>query len=256
MVIRWFKRPYVAWLLHRYPIDDALWRRVAGRLPLVERLSSVEMARLRKLATLFLYQKRFSGTHGFEITPEQQLVIVLQAVLPILELGVERYLGWSEVIVYPGAFRVMREQQDASGVVHMQEQVLSGESWSRGPVILSWSEIEQDMLNPYSGRNVVIHEFAHKLDALNGRANGMPPLHPDMEVSEWSGILSSAYNRLQLRLEADGRAPIDAYAATAPAEFFAVISEYFFSAPQILLDAYPRVYEQMSRYYRQQPLSR
>lgn len=252
--MRWFRRLYVAWLLRRHPIDDALWRSVADRLPLIERLSSVDMARLRKLTTLFLYQKKFSGAHGFEIMPEQRLVIALQAVLPILELGMERYLGWSEVIVYPDAFWVTREQQDASGVVHMQEQILSGESWSRGPVILSWSEVEQDLLNPHAGRNVVIHELAHKLDALNGRTNGMPPLHPDMEVSEWSGILSSAFSRLQLRLEADGRAPIDAYAATAPAEFFAVISEYFFTAPQILLDAYPRVYEQMSRYYRQQPL--
>ena len=254
--MRWLKRLYVAWLLRRHQIPDALWRDVADKIVLIRDLSAADRARLRKLATLFLYQKRFSGARGFEVSAEKNLIIALQAVLPILELGMDAYLGWSEVIVYPGAFRVTHEQQDASGVVHMQERVLSGESWSHGPVILSWSEIEEDMLHPVSGRNVVIHEFAHKLDALNGRTNGMPPLHPDMEVSEWSEILSSAYSRLQQSLDADGRASIDAYAATAPAEFFAVISEYFFTAPQTLLDAYPRVYEQMSRYYRQQPLLR
>lgn len=254
--MRWLKRLYVAWLLRRHQIPDALWREVADKLVLIRDLSASDRARLRKFTTLFLYQKHFSGARGFEISAETNLIIALQAVLPILELGMDAYLGWSEIIVYPGAFRVTREQQDASGVVQIQDLALAGESWSHGPVILSWSEVEEDMLNPVSGRNVVIHEFAHKLDALNGRTNGMPPLHPDMEVSEWSEILGSAYSRLQQSIEANGRGTIDAYAATAPAEFFAVISEYFFSAPQVLQDTYPRVYEQMSRYYRQQPLLR
>jgi hypothetical protein len=254
--MRWLKRLYTARLLRRHQIPDALWREVADRLVVIQHLSASEKARLRRFSTLFLHQKRFSGARGFEVSSQTNLIIALQAVLPILELGMDAYQGWSEIIVYPGAFRVVREQQDATGVVHLQDRALSGESWSHGPVILSWSEVEEDMLNPVAGRNVVIHEFAHKLDALNGRTNGMPPLHPDMEISEWSEILGSAYSRLQQSIETSGRGKIDAYAATAPAEFFAVVSEYFFSAPQLLQNAYPRVYEQMSRYYRQQPLLR
>ncbi|MEA3303117.1 MAG: M90 family metallopeptidase, partial [Pseudomonadota bacterium] len=214
--MRWLKRLYTARLLRRHQIPDALWREVADKLVVIEHLSASEKARLRTFSTLFLHQKRFSGARGFEVSSETNLIIALQAVLPILELGMDAYLGWSEIIVYPGAFRVMREQQDASGIVHLQDQVLSGESWSHGPVILSWSEIEEDMLSPVAGRNVVIHEFAHKLDALNGRTNGMPPLHPDMEISEWSEILGSAYSRLQHSIETSGRGKIDAYAATAP----------------------------------------
>ena len=250
-----YKRLRAAWVVRRHAIDDALWKSVSARLVPLRRLSSTEMAHLRSLATQFLHDKSFSGARGFELTPQRRLIIAIQAVLPILRLDLSLYRGWSEVIVYADLFKVTRTQEDDNGVVHLQQEVLAGESWSRGPVILSWGDIEFELAHPGDGRNVVIHELAHKLDALNGRTNGMPPLHADMRVSDWSESFGDAYDSLLRSLDDEGDAPIDAYAATSPAEFFAVVSEYFFSAPEHLRDAYPRVYRQLSRYYRQAPVA-
>jgi len=164
------------------------------------------------------------------------------------------YDGWVEIVVYPGAFRVRREAVDEFGIVHEEARALSGESWGRGPVILSWEDVQRDSFTPQPGRNVVIHEFAHKLDMQNGRANGMPPLPPGMPVEEWTAALSEAYARLQQHLADNQRPAIDPYAATDPAEFFAVVCEYFFTDPQTLRTHCSAVYEQLRGYFRQNPL--
>ena len=155
-----------------------------------------------------------------------------------------------------GAFRISRDDRDAAGVVHHQDQALIGESWSRGPLILSWDDVEQDMQGKQTGRNVVIHEIAHKLDMLNGPADGFPPLQHGMTVIEWSTSLSTAYEGLVRQVEHHHHACINPYAATSPAEFFAVISEYFFSMPVILHTHFADVYQQLQLYYRQNPLLR
>ena len=110
----------------------------------------------------------------------------------------------------------------------------------------------------WEGYNLVIHELAHKLDMLNGNANGLPPLHADMRVSDWAKVMQEAYDDLDRQLERnpDAETAIDPYAAENPAEFFAVTSEYFFSAPDLLYEAYPQVYEQLKLFYRQDPLAR
>jgi len=140
--------------------------------------------------------------------------------------------------------------------VHQQEQILAGESWTRGPLIVSWADVERDRLESHAGRNVVIHEIAHKLDALNGSTNGFPPLHPAMSIAQWTETLNAAYQHLVQRLEHHHYTSINAYAATSPAEFFAVISEYFFCAPEILQTHFADVYQQLQLYYQQNPLLR
>jgi len=126
----------------------------------------------------------------------------------------------------------------------------------RGPVILSWQDIERDMAHWRQGHNVVIHEIAHKLDYLNGSANGMPPLHYSMYSEQWTDTLSQAYECLNQRLQHHYGLCVDAYAATSPAEFFAVFSEYFFCAPEILHEHFQAVYQMLELYYRQDTLSR
>jgi len=189
------------------------------------------------------------------IDDEIRITIAAQACLEILELGLDAFAGWLEIIVYPGAFRVTQETLDDAGVVHQQDNSLSGESWSRGPVILSWQDVQEDSFSLRPGHNVVLHEFAHKLDMLNQRANGMPPLHPDMPIKAWTEALSQAYENLQQRLE-NHQPTINAYAATNPAEFFAVICEYFFTAPDILWQHCPDVYQQLKAWFKQDPLAR
>lgn len=252
----WLRKWRRARIVKKHPIPDSLWRRASERLPLARQLSAHERARLRLWTTLFLHAKRFTPVRGMTLDQEQRLTIAIQACLLILELDFDYFDGWIEIVVYPETFVVMRDIPDASGVVETRRDLLSGEAWSQGPVILSWQDVRRDSFQLHPGHNVVIHEFAHKLDMLNGRANGMPPLHPEMSIPEWTESLSRAYAALNRALEHQRRPWINAYAATNPAEFFAVLSEYFFTAPERLKHHEPAVYGQFTRFYRQNPLLR
>ena len=196
------------------------------------------------------------GAKDLEINNAMKLTIASQACLQILNLGIDAFNGWVEIIIYPGAFKVNRAITSADGLVHQQNNSLSGEAWNRGPLILSWDDVAYESYSLQPGRNVVIHEFAHKLDMLNGRANGMPPLHPNMPIEAWSQTLSLAYELLNEKIENFQHSYINPYASTNPGEFFAVISEYFFTAPSILFQYCPDVYEQLKQYYRQDTLQR
>ncbi len=251
--MNFFKRLYLSYVLKRYPIKHQLWASAIGRIPLLRDIGLLENVRLRELATLFIHQKKFSGV-GVLVTEEMQVMIAAQACLPVLSLGVEWLQGWVEIIIYPDAFWVNRDEPDEFGIIHQNERLLSGEAWGRGPLILSWNDIQKNLHEYGNGRNVIIHEVAHKLDMLNGRANGMPPLHLSMSAETWSSTFSAAYDHLHSRLNHHHRICVNPYAATSPAEFFAVISEYFFSAPDVLSSCFPRVYQQMKLFYQLDPL--
>ena len=238
-------------VLKRHPIPHHIWHGVSRRLPILKGLDPVQMAHLRELTTWFLDRKSFTGAHGLEVTLSMKVTVAAQACLLILHLGAEYYDGWVEVILYPGAFRVYHASTDAIGLVHDEVSALSGEAWLSGPLILSWDDVAGSSYCSKPGHNVVVHEFAHKLDGLNGVANGMPPLRRGMSRKSWAETWSAAYDKLRRQLEAGEPGFIDAYAATSPAEFFAVASEYFFTAPEILQSASPGVYRQLTVFYRQ-----
>lgn len=241
-------------IVNQFSVTEHQWQLAFRQLPLLAGLTARERAELRKLAILFLHYKSLEGAHNLTITQEMALIIALQACLPILHLGLHWYDGWVSVIVYPARFAPERVYVDEVGVEHRSRSVLSGESWHRGPVILSWEDSHHAGIA--DGTNLVIHEFAHKLDVLNGSANGFPPLHKDMQTSTWSKVLGEAFADFQNKLAVNAYIPIDDYAATSPAEFFAVMSEVFFEKPDILYDFYPRVYDQFKDFYRQHPLQR
>ncbi len=246
-----FKQWWHERIIKRSTIDESQWQKIFANLPVLYRLNREEKAKLKRLTILFLHYKSIEGVQGQEITSETQLIIGLQACLPILNLGLDWYDGWVSVILYPGAFSREREEIDECGVVHKGKTHLSGESWQRGPVILSWDD---SFTHPGPGRNVVIHEFAHKLDMLNGKANGFPPLHKTMSAQAWSHDFNLAFADLNQRLETDEELPVDTYATTSPAECFAVLSEYFFEAPLVLFQYYPNVFHHLSQFYRQNTL--
>ena len=230
-------------------LDPDLWRRVTGALPFLRGLTPAELARLRELAILFLAEKEMHGAHGLELTDAVRLSIAVQACLPVLNLGIGWYDGWVGVIVYPGEFRVRKEETDEHGVVHTFDEGLSGEAWPGGPVVLSW----QDADMAEAGYNVVIHEFAHKLHMLRGDDAGFPLPHPDMDAGAWRETLARAYARFCAEVDAGAPTIIDDYAAEHPAEFFAVTSETFFTDSAILARDYPELYAQLARFYRQDP---
>lgn len=253
------KRLHRAWLQHvlfRSRIPYPLWQEAITTAPTLGCLDRREQHRLRKLASLFLNDKTITGAGGLNVDKQMRVYIAAQACLLILHLDLGYFDGWSEVIVYPDTFVTERDEYDASGVVHKTRRALAGEAWSRGPLILSWSSARPGAHPHGAESNVILHEFSHKLDMLNGVANGMPPLHPDMVRENWTAFLSQAYEKLSHEIERHHRTAIDPYAAENPAEFFAVFTEVFFMQPAHLHQLYPDVYEQLRKFYRQDPLSR
>jgi MtfA peptidase len=244
-------------ILARHPVEPAHWDAVLQRLPILDGLSDGETLRLRELVVLFLHDKRLSALPGVELDRVDRLALAAQAVLPLLHLEeLNWYQGFHEIVLYPDDFVSPQRHRDASGVVHEWDAEHSGEAWQQGPVILAWPGVQAS--GGWDAYNLVLHELAHKLDMLGGDANGLPPLHRDMRIQDWATAMQGAYDQLNVQLDADPQADtaIDPYAAEDPAEFFAVASEYFFSAPDLLNQAFPAVYAQLARFYRQDPLAR
>ena len=231
--------------------DD--WRNALA-LPLFARLNETERTRLRTLAERLIRGKAFSAAAGAEIDGAVCATIAVQAALPVLNLDIDSYGRWQEIIIYPAEFVPEREEMDDAGVVHHVRHPMSGEAWEGGPVVLSLEDVAWSGL--CDGYNVVIHEFAHKLDMANGAANGLPRLHSGIRTEEWAGAFTPAFEHFCRRVNVGEETEIDSYASENPAEFFAVLTEYFFELPVVLHQSYPAVYGLMQRYYRQDPLSR
>jgi Mlc titration factor MtfA (ptsG expression regulator) len=237
-------------------ISDDDWTRAVRRAPVVRRLSADQQARLRELAEYFLRTKAITPAAGLQLHPDRRLVLAILCCLPVLQLGRDWLSGWREVIVYPGQFRVRRHDYDEdSGVFEEWDDDLAGESWDRGPLVLSWADVRADLRQPAAGYNVVAHEIAHKLDMLDGTLDGAPPLPDAAARSAWIDAFQPAYDALCADLEAGREPPIDAYAGEAPDEFFAVATEYHYSAPELLEAAYPAVAEQLRRFYGPSPFA-
>ena len=250
----WFGRWRRARAVRRQAIDARLWQQVVARFSFLRMLPAADQRRLYELVALFLDRKAVGGAGGLDLTREMQLVIAAQACLLVLNLDLDFYDGWVEVIVYPEEFIVDHEYMDEDGVMHRVREPISGEAWEQGPVVLSWRDAEE--ADGGDGYNVVLHEFAHKIDIRNGAADGFPPLHADMDRQAWTATLSAAYEDFQQRLERREETALDEYAAEDPAEFFAVLSELFFERPDALSTMYPAVYGQFVLFYRQDPLKR
>ena len=243
------------WLRRRAPaMDEVHWTAALDALPILEPLDEGEAARLRGLASGFLAEKSIEPVHGQRLDRVDTAVIAALACLPILALGLEAYARWRSVVVYPAGFVAREREVDEAGVEHEWEEERSGESWFDGPVVLSLEDVEASGRG--EGYNVVVHEMAHKLDTLDGDANGRPPLHRGMDPKAWSRDFSAAFEDLNRRIGAGETPPIDEYAAEEPGEFFAVASEWFFERPGALDGAYPAVYGHLRDFYRQDPLAR
>ncbi len=244
-------------ILARSPYTTQHWQQVRQRLALLDGLSEAEEQLLFRRAVLFLHHKHLSALPGVTLSLADRLTLAALAELPLLHLAdLDWYQGFHELVLYPDDFVSPQRHRDASGVEHEWDAEHSGEAWHRGPVILAWPGVQAS--GGWDGYNLVIHELAHKLDMLNGDANGLPPLHRSMSIQTWAAAMQAAYEQMNAILDADpdAQTAIDPYAAENPAEFFAVTSEYFFSAPDLLHQAFPAVYAQLQAFYRQDPLAR
>ena len=237
-------------------LPDPLWQATVAGLPFLAGLNEEELCRLRRLSEAFLAEKEFTSAGGLELTDAMCVSIAAQGCLPILNLGLEHYRGWVGIIVYPDEFIIPRSIEDEFGVVHEYTDIASGEAWEGGPLLISWRDAQM----AGAGYNVVIHEFAHKLDMLNGPPDGTPPLPAGISRKTWESTLLAAYDDFCALVDEaeqlDQDTLLDPYAAENPGEFFAVMSETFFETPQILRQEYPALYENLSAFYHQNPAER
>lgn len=234
-----------AWQRRPTPIADALWQSTLGAYPFLAALTVREQTRLRDLSQQFLARKEFCGAQGLVVTDAMAVAIAVQACVPLMNLAepaIRHYDGFTGIVVHPGVMLARREVTDAAGVVHRYSEELIGEAMDGGPVTLSWHDVEAAGASAEMGQNVVIHEFIHTLDMRDGAANGCPPLSSRAARAQWHEVMQSAYDsfcELVAKAERFGGEPpwLDDYAATDPAEFFAVTGEaYFVNRPRFAQD--------------------
>ncbi len=254
------------------PIPDALWRQTLRHYPFLRTLSAGEYARLKRLSEHFLDRKEFTGAHGLVVSDAMAVAVAAQACLPLLHLGPpetpEDALHWYDdfvgIVMHPDDAVARREVMDGAGVMHAYDEVLSGEAMHRGPVMLSWPAVQRAGDDAGAGYSVVIHEFVHKMDMQGGGADGAPPLprgfmgarNAREAARHWYRTWAPAWERFREQVVMAQRfgapAPwLDAYGASAPAEFFAVACEAHFVQPEHFAEEFPELSLALREFFKQ-----
>jgi Mlc titration factor MtfA (ptsG expression regulator) len=246
----WWRRRRDARALQRRAIPDELWLQTLRDYPFLARRPLADLQTLRSLASLFLDRKEFSAAGGLHLEDAMAVAVAAQACLPVLRLGLHHYDGFVGIVLHPDEVRVTRHWVDEDGVAHEGEEVLAGEAMPGGPIMLSWHDVTLagEVERAY---NVVVHEFVHVLDMLDGEADGAPPL-PDRAMQvRWRTVMGDAFEALCGTVERGEESFLDPYAAQGPDEFFPVAAEAFFVAPRGLQAAHPAVYDLLRDYFGQ-----
>ena len=220
---------------------------ILSQVPILRRIPAALNARLEGKINLFLDQVQFHGCDGLDVTEEMRLSIAAQACLLVANNDLW-YSNLTTVLIYPNAFK-SRQARHSGYVVTEKEVVRTGESWDRGPVILSWAHSRMGALNDHDGQNVVFHEFAHQIDDLSGGTNGVPVLAPGQSFAEWEHVFLTAYDDHVHAVQAGRPTLIDPYGAEGHEEFFAVAVEVFFEKPRALKSAHSAVYGQLAKLF-------
>ena len=224
-------------------------------IPYYSRLTPQEQAELQGDILVFLAEKNFEGCAGLEMTDEIRLTIAAQACMLLLNRDTKFYPSLRTILVYPHHYSP-ESLQSANGLVIGGISTRAGESWHRGPVVLSWDDVRAGTSDIHDGHNVVFHEFAHQLDDERGGTDGAPALEERSMYIAWARVLGGEYTKLLDDIEHHRRNCINSYGATNPAEFFAVITEAFFEKPRTLQRRHPELYDQLKGFYHQDPIER
>jgi len=214
-------------------------------------LTEAEQVRLRDDLRIFMAEKYWEGVQGFEIDDEVKITISALACLLTIGFAEHDYFpNVQTIVVYPDAYVASSASQlGESQAIDLSDQPRLGEAHGRGPVILSWADVVEGGQNAADGRNLVFHEFAHKLDFRDGDANGVPLLRDQEELDMWAQVMSAQFELLVNDVQHHGHTPLHSYGATNPAEFFAVCTECFFEKPVRLKDEKPELYDVLRDYY-------
>jgi len=254
----WGPRAWRSWRRRRVAQRPfpAAWRTILRRrMPMLRQLPPDLQLQLKRHMQVFLAEKPFIGCDGLEVTEEMRVLVAAQACLLILNRPSDYYPNLRQVLLYPSAYWVDRREGDGTGVQHERREARSGESWVQGQVILSWPDVLAGAADPADGQNLVIHEFAHQLDQERGRATGAPFLGERARYARWAAVMGTEFRRLRDQLARGEPTLLSAYAATEPAEFFAVASEVFFEQPLEMAHHHAALYGELARYYCIDPLA-
>jgi Mlc titration factor MtfA (ptsG expression regulator) len=237
------------------PFPDA-WRESLRRMRLYRILDENERVELRRKVAVFLDEQRFEGCAGLELTDEIRVTIAAQACLLLLGRPDEHYPRLGSILVYPDRYIAPMTQRMPDGSLASRPQTRLGEAWLGGNVVLSWRDAERGAVDAHDGHNVILHEFAHTLDGADKNMNGTPRLEHKCCYASWARVLGGEFTTLRRNLRSGRISLLHPYAATNPAEFFAVSTETFFEQPNLLREHHPELYKQLSHFYRQDPAER
>ena len=227
---------------------------LARSFPLHKLLAEADQQELHGHLQVFLAEKQFEGVNGLVVTDEMRVTVAANACLLLLHRESDYYPGLSTVVLYPGEYVGRRVEVDETGIVREEDEVRSGESWGGGSLVLSWEDVRLGGQEGCEDYNVVIHEFAHQWDLLDGITEPAPLFGRKSARRLWSEYLAADYAKLCAEVDAGNEETLlDPYAGEAPAEFFAVATEAFFQLPLDLQQWHPRVYDGLSRYFCQDP---
>lgn len=245
---------YRSWSRERelkQPFPKAWKKHLHSTVPLYRQLPAQRQQTLRDQIQLFIAEKHFYGCDGFELNDRVRVAIAGHACLLTVMRSYTDYDQVRSILVYPDVYRVKAPERDGM-VVGVSDQVRAGEASTRGQVVLAWAECESGAMHLGSQHNVILHEFAHQLDYLDGTADGAPPLSGE-QAKEWQQTMTTAYDNLRNDLKHHRKSWLDPYGATKPAEFFAVLTETFYQQPNHLKEQQPAVYDLLSDFYRIDP---
>ncbi len=246
--------------LRSAPFPLAWSRILEERCPFYHRLPEEDRRELQGHIQVFLTEKNFEGCGGLVLTEDMRVCIAAQACLLLLHRKTDYYPELQSILVYPTTYFVQETRHIGAGVMHEGHFPRLGEASSRGAVALAWDAVCQGTADPNDGHNVVFHEFAHQLDFEDGWANGAPVLGNGhiwpartSRYAAWARVLRAEFERLRADAQSGNPVLLDHYGATDPAEFFAVATEAFFERPRELREKHPELYNELKRYYLQDP---
>ena len=235
------------------PLPSEFWTMIDRRVPMARSLNAADRIELGGIVNVLLAEKTFEGCAGLVITDEIRVTIAAQAAMLLLHRKTDFYPTLRTILVYPKAFLARVRQQNPDGTVSEGAQPRLGESWFRGSLVLSWDDVIRGSADESDGRNVVLHEFAHQLDGEWGGMDGAPGLPSAGRFRDWARVLGHEYAQLVRELHQGQPTLLGSYAASNPAEFFAVATELFFERPAAMFDRHPELYKQLAAFYLQDP---
>jgi len=242
-------------LISQKPFPQEWLTILEKNMPFYNHLPDADKTELRRHMLIFLAEKRFEGCAGLEVTDEMKVTIAAQACILLLHRKTDYYPGLYSILVYPNAFVIHRPQHTESGLIAEGPQVLLGESWHRGSVVLSWDDVVHGAADIHDGQNVVLHEFAHQIDQSGGKGDSTEVLKSRTRYLAWARVLRKDYENLRSAALQNRHDLLRDYAATNTAEFFAVATEYFFEKPKELKRRHPELYDELKQFYQQDPIS-